>query len=56
MCKTYTQVEYLTMPSTMLKVALDSKSAKIDKKLKMVDLQVAKQKLDPRHRSDSSNQ
>lgn len=40
--------------STMLKVALDSKSAKIDKKLKMVDLQVKKQKLDQDIDPDSS--
>lgn len=32
--------------ANMLKVALDSKSAKIDKKLKMVDLQLKRQKLD----------
>ena len=34
-----------------VKSCIGSKSAKIDKKLKMVDLQVKKQKLDPRHRS-----
>ena len=32
--------------STMLKNAIDAKSAKIDKKLKMIDLQLKKQKLD----------
>jgi len=32
--------------ANMLKVALDSKSTKIDKKLKMVDLQLKRQKLD----------
>lgn len=32
--------------STMLKNAIDAKSAKIDKKLKMVELQLKKQKLD----------
>ena len=32
--------------ANMLKVALDSKSNKIDKKLKMVDLQLKRQKLD----------
>lgn len=31
---------------TMLKNAIDAKSAKIDKKLKMIDLQLKKQKLD----------
>jgi hypothetical protein len=36
---------------TMLKNAIDAKSAKIDKKLKMIDLQLKKQKLD----SDSSS-
>ena len=32
--------------STMLKNAIDAKAAKIDKKLKMVELQLKKQKLD----------
>lgn len=32
--------------STMLKNAIDAKSAKLDKKLKMIDLQLKKQKLD----------
>jgi hypothetical protein len=32
--------------STMLKNAIDAKSAKIDKKLKMIELQLKKQKLD----------
>ena len=31
---------------TMLKNAIDAKSAKLDKKLKMIDLQLKKQKLD----------
>ena len=31
---------------TMLKNAIDAKSAKIDKKLKMIELQLKKQKLD----------
>jgi len=46
--------------ANMLKVALDSKSAKIDKKLKMVDLQVKKQKLnqdlDPEQSKDPNQQ
>lgn len=32
--------------ATMLKNAIDAKSAKIDKKLKMIELQIKKQKLD----------
>lgn len=32
--------------STMLKNAIDAKASKIDKKLKMIDLQIKKQKLD----------
>jgi hypothetical protein len=38
--------------STMLKNAIDAKAAKIDKKLKMVELQLKKQKLD----SDKSDE
>jgi hypothetical protein len=39
---------------TMLKNAIDAKAAKIDKKLKMVELQLKKQKLDQDSRSDDS--
>jgi len=41
--------------ANMLKVALDSKSAKIDKKLKMVDLQLKRQKLDQDLDPDQAN-
>lgn len=34
------------MASSMLKNAIDAKSAKMDKKLKMIELQLKKQKLD----------
>lgn len=39
---------------TMLKNAIDAKAAKIDKKLKMIELQLKKQKLD-QETSDSDN-
>lgn len=39
---------------TMLKNAIDAKAAKIDKKLKMVELQLKKQKLDQDTKSDDS--
>jgi copper chaperone CopZ len=41
--------------ANMLKVALDSKSTKIDKKLKMVDLQLKRQKLDQDLDPDQAN-
>jgi hypothetical protein len=40
--------------SAMLKNAIDAKAAKIDKKLKMVELQLKKQKLDQDANSDDS--
>jgi hypothetical protein len=39
---------------TMLKNAIDAKAAKIDKKLKMVELQLKKQKLDQEVKNDDS--
>lgn len=39
---------------TMLKNAIDAKSAKIDKKLKMIELQLKKQKLDQEQNQDDS--
>lgn len=39
---------------TMLKNAIDAKAAKIDKKLKMVELQLKKQKLDQDNKADDS--
>lgn len=39
--------------STMLKNAIDAKAAKIDKKLKMVELQLKKQKIDQDSRTDN---
>jgi hypothetical protein len=39
--------------STMLKNAIDAKAAKIDKKLKMVELQLKKQKIDQDVKTDS---
>ena len=39
--------------STMLKNAIDAKAAKIDKKLKMVELQLKKQKIDQDTKLDS---
>lgn len=39
--------------STMLRNAIDAKSSKIDKKLKMVELQLKKQKLDNDNQDDS---
>ena len=42
--------------STMLKTGLDAKTAKLDKKLKMVDLQLKKQKQDSKGETDSTNQ
>jgi len=39
--------------SAMLKNAIDAKAAKIDKKLKMVDLQLKKQKIDQDTKSES---
>ena len=41
--------------STMLKTGLDAKTAKLDKKLKMVDLQLKKQKQDSKGETDSTN-
>ncbi len=41
--------------STMLKNAIDAKAAKIDKKLKTIDLQLKKQKLDQESTQESSN-
>ena len=38
--------------SSMLKNAIDARSAKVDKKLKMIELQLKKQKLDMDSRSD----
>jgi hypothetical protein len=40
--------------ATMLKNAIDAKAAKIDKKLKMVELQLKKQKLDQESNNDDS--
>lgn len=40
--------------ATMLKNAIDAKSAKIDKKLKMIELQLKKQKLDQESGQDES--
>lgn len=39
--------------STMLKNAIDAKAAKIDKKLKMIELQIKKEKLDKETPNDS---
>ena len=39
----------------MLKTGLDAKTAKLDKKLKMVDLQLKKQKQDSKGETDSTN-
>jgi len=39
--------------STMLKNAIDAKAAKIDKKLKMIELQIKKEKLDKETVNDS---
>jgi hypothetical protein len=36
----------------MLKNAIDAKAAKIDKKLKMIELQLKKQKIDQENNSD----
>lgn len=41
--------------STMLKNAIDAKSAKIDKKLKTIDLQLKKQKIDQDSVQDNGN-
>jgi hypothetical protein len=41
--------------ATMLKNAIDAKSAKIDKKLKMVELQLKKQKLDQESNNDDGS-
>jgi hypothetical protein len=38
----------------MLKNAIDAKSAKLDKKLKMIDLQLKKQKIDQDNNQDDS--
>lgn len=40
--------------ASMLKNAIDAKSAKIDKKLKMIDLQLKKQKLDIDNHADDT--
>jgi hypothetical protein len=40
---------------TMLKNAVDAKAAKIDKKLKMIELQLKKQKLDQDSKTDSDS-
>jgi hypothetical protein len=39
--------------SAMLKNAIDAKAAKIDKKLKMIELQIKKEKLDKENTNDS---
>jgi hypothetical protein len=41
--------------SSMLKNAIDAKSAKIDKKLKMIELQLKKQALDQKQNGDDTN-
>ena len=41
--------------SSMLKNAIDAKSAKIDKKLKMIELQLKKQALDQKQNSDDGS-
>lgn len=41
--------------SSMLKNAIDAKSAKIDKKLKMIELQLKKQALDQKQSSDDGS-
>lgn len=41
--------------STMLKNAIDAKAAKIDKKLKMVELQLKKQKIDQDSKTDTDS-
>jgi len=40
--------------ASMLKNAIDAKSAKLDKKLKMIDLQLKKQKIDQDNNQDDS--
>ena len=40
--------------STMLKNAIDAKTAKIDKKLKMIELQLKKQKLDENDKNEET--
>ena len=40
--------------STMLRNAIDAKSSKIDKKLKMVELQLKKQKIDQGNKDEPS--
>ena len=39
---------------TMLKNAIDAKAAKVDKKLKMIELQIKKAKLDQEAESDAN--
>lgn len=41
--------------SSMLKNAIDAKSAKIDKKLKMIELQIKKQKVDQEAKTDTDD-
>jgi RNase P/RNase MRP subunit p29 len=41
--------------SKMLQIAMDSKNAKVDKKLKMIDLQIRKMRLDQNEGTQSSN-
>ncbi len=42
--------------SKMLQIAMDSKNAKVDKKLKMIDLQIRKMRLDQNEGVESSNE
>jgi RNase P/RNase MRP subunit p29 len=41
--------------SKMLQIAMDSKNAKVDKKLKMIDLQIRKMRLDQNEGTQTSN-
>ena len=42
--------------SKMLQIAMDSKNAKVDKKLKMIDLQIRKMRLDQNEGVEQSNE
>ena len=42
--------------SKMLQIAMDSKNAKVDKKLKMIDLQIRKMRLDQTEGSESKSE
>ena len=49
------QVESLETAGKMLQIAMDSKNAKVDKKLRMIDLQIRKLRIDAMEGTNSGD-